>query len=373
MIKLASPDIRAADIERAVRVIESGNLVQGQTVSAFERALSAYTGIPHCAVVSSGTAALHLALLALKIGPGDGVVVPAFTFPATGNAVENTGAHVLLCDVHPRSYVVTPEDLEKIITENRDKNIKAVIVVHEFGYPAEIESISSLTQRHGVRLIEDAACALGTIVGGHHVGYFGDVACFSFHARKAITTGEGGALISRDPALIETVRRLRSHGMGQRDDHRVDFVMAGLNYRMTEFQAALGIGQLERYPVESSRRCQIAQHYLSLLKDLEFVALPEPHDGHSWQSFMVVLDADLDRDEVVRVLREHGVETTLGAQALNALVYYKVKYGLSEENFPRATHLYQHGLALPVYGKLSEKDIDEVCSTLMTCLTGSMG
>lgn len=367
MIKLASPDIRASDIERAVKVMGSGNLVQGQTVSAFECALSAYTGISNCAVVSSGTAALHLALLALGIGPGDGVVVPAFTFPATGNVVENTGAHVLLCEVHPRRYVMTLECLEKTIAANLEENIKAVIVVHEFGYPAEIESIASLARQHGLRLIEDAACALGTIADGHHVGYFGDVACFSFHARKAITTGEGGAVISRDSALIESVRRLRSHGM-ERTDDRVDFVMAGLNYRMTEFQAALGIGQLERFPLEISRRRQIVEHYLSLLADLESAALPEPKDGHSWQTFMVVLDTKSDRNEVVRRLREQGVEAALGAQALNALTYYKDKYGLSEETFAKATRLYQCGLALPIYGKLSEKDIDAVCRSLRMCL-----
>ena len=177
MIRLASPDIREEDIDRLLAVIRSGELVQGKSVEEFERTISEFSGIHHCAAVSSGTAALHLALVALGIGHGDRVLVPAFTFPATANAVERVGASVVLCDVAPGTYVVTPDAIEAALSSSRGAAIKAVILVHEFGFPAEVERIAQIARRHGAKLIEDAACALGTLADGHHPGRYSDVAC----------------------------------------------------------------------------------------------------------------------------------------------------------------------------------------------------
>lgn len=356
MIKLASPDIRESDILKAVEVLRSGNLVQGRYVSEFEEKLSEFTKIKNCAVVSSGTAALHLTLIALGIKPGDHVVVPAFTFPATANVVENIGAHVVLCDVDPKSYVVTPDEIEKTIALHADKPIKAIIVVHEFGYPARIMEIAEIAKRYDVKLIEDAACALGTIADGHHVGHYSDAACFSFHPRKAITTGEGGAVVSSSVEITERIKQLRNHGIAQESNGRIDFIAAGLNYRMTDFQAALAIGQLERFPDELSRRKELAGLYWKELSILGYFLLPHFVEGHSWQSFMVVMYSIASRDRIIKKMLDSGVQTNYGAYALNGLSYYKNKYGMRENDFPISLMLYQQGLVLPLYGKLSTED-----------------
>ncbi len=367
MIKLASPDITDSDIQRAVNVIKSGNLVQGDNVIIFENSLKIFTGLPECVVLSSGTAALHLSLIALGIGPGDSVIVPAFTFPATANVVEVTGAEVILTDVDKSTYVMTPEDLEKAILQNSEKNIKAVIVVHEFGYPARIKKISEISRKYNLLLIEDAACALGTIADGYHVGYYSDIACFSFHPRKAITTGEGGAVITRNTKLADKIRFLRNHGI-QYNDNGMDFLYAGLNYRMTDFQAALAIGQLERFRDELDKRKLLALKYYELLHKETCLTLPGNDDGHSWQSFMIILNESIDRKKLIETLFEKGIQTNLGAQAICSLKYYRNKYLFSQEDFLNSVMLYTRGLVLPLYGKLSIEDIKYITDKLKSYL-----
>lgn len=367
MIKLASPDINESDILRAVEVIKSGNIIQGINVAAFENRLSSFTEIPFSVVVSSGTAALHLSLMALGISLNDSVIVPAFTFPATANVVDAVGAEVILTDVDSSSYVMTPELLEETIIKNSHKKIKAVIVVHEFGYPAQIKAISEITKKYGLFLIEDASCALGTIADDHHVGHYSNMACFSFHPRKAITTGEGGAVITTKPELAEKISVLRNHGISYKDQG-MDFIHAGLNYRMTDFQAALALGQLERFKEELIKRKFLASKYYKLLNNETKIRLPVNDNGHSWQSFMLVLDENIDRKKIIDKLLIKGVQANLGAQAINCLSYYKSKYGFNEYNFKQASYLYYHGLVLPVYGKLQEKDISFISNTLILTL-----
>ncbi len=368
MIKLTSPDIRPEDVARAVAVIESGNLVQGNNVLVFEESLCEFSELPGCAVVSSGTAALHLALVALGIKPGDSVIVPAFTFPATANVVEALGADILLCDVGRKSYVMEPKGLEDLIAANKNKKIKAVIVVHEFGYPAEIGEISRICRKHGLKLIEDAACALGTRADDYHPGYYSDIACFSFHPRKAITTGEGGALLSRNVDLLAKIKSLGNHGIDL-SRGTMDFVSAGLNYRMTDFQAALAIGQLERLREEIVRREYLAGLYIALIGDCARIAVPGKVPGHSWQSFMTVIDEDFDRNMLIALMARSGIQVNLGAQSLNCLQYYRAKYGVSETSCPVATRLYQSGLVLPIYGKMQDADVEKVSSVLRKLLT----
>lgn len=363
MIKLASPDIRNEDIERVVEVLQSGNLVQGAYVKKLEDQIIEYTDTPYCSLLSSGTAALHISLMALGIGRGDAVIVPAFTFPATANVVEVIGAEVVLCDVDLHSYVVNPGALEQTIVQNKTKNIKAVIVVHEFGYPAEIKEIAGICKKHGLFLIEDAACAFGTIANGHHPGFYSDMACYSFHPRKAITTGEGGAVMSSNQNLIEKVKCLKNHGI-EYTNGSMDFIAAGLNYRMTDFQAALAIGQLNRFDDELAKRARLVTRYYDLLKDRKNIGLPAYHANHSWQSFMITLPEEADRTAVIEELAENGIQTNLGAQAINCLTYYKNKYGFNSNTAPNASYLYTKGLVLPLYGKLNETDIAFICSEL---------
>lgn len=366
MIRLASPDIREEDIDRLLAVIRSGDLVQGRSVEEFERAICDFAGIPNCAAVASGTAALHLALIALGIGQGDHVLVPAFTFPATANVVERVGASVVLCDVAPGSYVVTPDAVEAALSSSKDTAIKAIILVHEFGFPAEVARIAEIARRHGVKLIEDAACAMGTIADGYHPGHYSDVACMSFHPRKAITTGEGGALLSHNAALIEELKRLRNHGIRVRENG-LDFTEAGLNYRLTNFQAALGIGQVHRFTDELIARKTLASHYRLRLDGIRQIGLPDNSSGHSWQSFMIVVEG-VSRDLLKAQLLERGVESNLGAQALNCLSYFREKYRTDELSCPEATRLFRCGLVLPLYGKLTVSQIDVICDQVLTAL-----
>ncbi len=365
MIKLASPDIREEDIQRMGDVLRSGNLIQGEYVAEFEKALALYCNSPHSAVVSSGTAALHLGLMACGIQPGDYVVVPAFTFPATANVVELMGAHALFCDVDACSYVMTPELLTLCLQSNAEKPIKAVMVVHEFGYPAPIKSISKICRDHELTIIEDAACALGTVADGFPVGAYSDLACFSFHPRKSITSGEGGAVICMNPQIIERIRRLRNHGI-EKSPAGLDFGEAGLNYRMTEFQAALILGQLDRLDYEIRRKKELSEIYTQLLCKNEWITCPEIPAGHSLQSYMIVLDRRLDRRDIIDKLYQHGIETNLGAQALPALSYYRHKYHSDSctNEYSAALNLYRQGLVLPLYGKLTNSDIVYIASTL---------
>ncbi len=368
MINLAKPDIREADIARAVAVLKSGMLVQGQNVKSFEQKLAGFADLPHAVAVSSGTAALHLSLKALGIGHGDTVLVPAFTFPATANAVEAVGATTALCDVERGSYVVTPEAIERRIGELRDQHIEAVMVVHEFGYPARIAEIAEICHRNSLVLIEDAACALGTVADGKHPGYHSDAACFSFHPRKAITTGEGGAVITRRADIADKVAALRNHGMVYCPDG-IDFQEAGLNYRLTDFQAALALGQLDRFGDELAKRRQLAKGYLKELDGTDGLTLPVIPEGHSLQSFMVVCDGTINRKNVIDAMLADGVQTNLGAQALNCMSYYQRRYGWKDASCPVALRLYRSGLVLPLYGALTADGVEGICATLRAHLT----
>lgn len=367
MIKLVSPNIEEEDIQLAVEVLRSGNLVQGKYVKLLEEQISEYTHIPYSSVVSSATAALHLALMALNIGKGDTVIVSAFTFPATANVVEATGAEIILCDVELESYVVTPDSINKVIEDNKSKNIKAIIVVHEFGYPAEIQQIAEIAKKHNIYLIEDAACAFGTIANDYAPGYYSDMACYSFHPRKAITSGEGGLVLSMNKQHIEKINCLRNHGI-EYANGAMDFIYAGLNYRMTDFQAALLIGQLSRFDTELAKRKKLAIQYNELLKDEKKITLPKYHKNHSWQTFMIVLNGEINRTQIIEKLAEKGVQSNLGAQALNCLTYYKTKYEFDNGSAPNASYLFKNGLAIPLYGKLDEKNIQNISDTLQSFL-----
>ena len=363
MIRLSKPDLRDEDIARVIDVLRSGMLVQGENVAAFERKLEAFADLPHAIVVSSGTAALHLTLKALDIGPGDTVLAPAFTFPATANVIEAVGAETALCDVDPRTYVVTPESVAVSIATLRDKRLKAVMVVHEFGYPARIAEIAEICRHHKLVLVEDAACALGTVADGRQPGFYGDAACFSFHPRKAITTGEGGAVLTRRKDIADRISTLRNHGIIYGEEG-LDFRDAGLNYRLTDFQAALALGQLDRFGNELARRRELAEIYRHKLRDAPGLTLPEIPEGHSLQSFMVTLDASISRKKLIALLMESGIQTNLGAQALNCLTFFQRKYGWNEDSCPVAARLYKTGLVLPLYGFMTAAEVIAISGKL---------
>jgi perosamine synthetase len=309
-------------------------------VPEFEAALARACETRHAVAVSSGTAALHLAVLALGLDPGDEVLVPAYTFPATANVVALAGLRPVLVDVDPETMNLDPAQVEV------GPRTRAILAVHLFGRPARLEELPDLP------LIEDAAGALGARRAGRACGSLGLAACLSFHPRKIVTTGEGGAVTTDDDRIADAVRRLRHHGW--RDD---DLPAPGLNYRLSDLLCAIGTTQLARLEELLAERTRIAAAYAERLRDLP-VAVPEADEGdvHGWQAYVIQVER---RDEVLEGLRGRGIEAQIGTYALSLLGAYRDQ-GL----FPGATHAYEHALALPFHTRLGESDLDRVAEEL---------
>jgi dTDP-4-amino-4,6-dideoxygalactose transaminase len=321
-------------------VLATGQLTMGPKVAELETELARACEVGHVVAVSSGTAALHLALLALGIGPGDEVVVPAYTFPATANVVALVGAHPVLVDVDP---VTMNLDDERVRVTPRTK---AVLAVHLFGRPARLEALPDAP------VIEDAAGALGARRAGRACGGLGALGCLSFHPRKIVTTGEGGAVTTNDEGLADAVRSLRHHGW--RED---DMPAAGFNYRLSDILCAVGIPQVRRLAELHAARVRLAAAYEERLRDLPLV-LPRADEGdvHGWQAYVVQVVA---RDEVLAGLRAQGIEAQIGTYALHRLGAYR-----DQGSFPGADHAFERALALPFHSRLTEGDLDRVAETL---------
>lgn len=369
MIRLSVPSIADEECAAVERVLRSGQLVHGEECVLFEQELAEYIGCKDVVVVSSGTAALHLALLALGVGPGDAVLVPDFTFPATVNAVELVGARPILVDVDLSNYNIVPDYILRAIKEwHGPEKIRAIMPVHEFGCPADMTSIMEIAREYKLLVVEDAACGLGALHDAQKVGTFGDVGCFSFHPRKAITTGEGGAIATNDTELSAKLRSWRNHGI-QRNDNGMDFILPGFNYRMTNIQAALGRVQLLKFNnwlVERNRLQEIYRN--NLISDK--VQLPEEVNGHAWQTFMIRLADSCDRDRIISILREREIETNIGANALHMLSFYAQKYSADCEKAGgnNSERLYKFGLALPLYQGLDSKMVEYVLKNVLDIL-----
>lgn len=354
--KLSEPCFEDEDLKYVVDVIKTGMLVQGVENKKFEAKIGTYFGIDEdlVSLVSSGTAALHLALLALEIGTGDKVIVPNFTFPATSNVVEIVGAKCLFVDVVDSNYNINADILEKALKENIE-DVKAIIVVHEFGAPCDMNKIMNLARKYEIKIIEDAACAFGTKCDDEYAGLIGDVGCFSLHPRKAITTGEGGIVISKSKDVIERINILKNHGICNLNG-KIDFITPGLNYRMTNFQAALGLKQLDNFDDWINKRVKLQEAYRNKL-NYSKIRFPENQKGHSWQSFMILMENEELRDWIKFKLSDLGIESNYGAYALNTLSYYKDKYQDNRYLDGSAEMLYSCGLCLPLHHGLSEDDV----------------
>jgi perosamine synthetase len=346
-IRLARPDVGEEELAALASVVESGQLTMGPKVEELEAALADAVGTAHAAVVSSGTAALQLALLALEIGPGDEVVVPAYTFPATANVIELCGARAVLVDVDPDTFNLDPSSVAAAITART----RAVMVVHLFGRPAEWEALQTAVPQE-VALVEDAAGALGARYRGTSCGALGVAGCLSFHPRKIVTTGEGGAVTTDEVALDSMVRRLRHHGWTT-----LGVMPApGFNYRLPDLLCAIGIPQVARLESLLRTRERVAGWYTERLESL--VATPGAAEGdrHGWQAYVVQLDR---RDEALEGLRAEGIEAQVGTWALHRLEPYR-----AQGAFPGADRCFERALALPFHTRLTEGDVDRVVSAL---------
>jgi dTDP-4-amino-4,6-dideoxygalactose transaminase len=362
MIKLSKPYITEKCIENVVEVLRSGNLVQGENVNKLEEEICSYLGIKYAVAVSNGTAALHLALLALGIGPGDEVIVPAFTFPATANVVELVGAKSIFIDINLEDFCINTSLIEQAITSKT----KAIIPVHEFGQSAQMDKLVEIAKKHKLKVIEDAACALGSEFNNQKVGTFGDIGCFSLHPRKAITSGEGGFIVTDNADIVKMLRVLRNHGI-EHANGSMDFVQAGFNYRLTDFQAALCLPQLQIIEEIIKNRKEQADIYDQKLNTVAGILIPQLFSSRRmvYQTYHIVLDKNINRNNLIKYLKENSVETNYGAQALNTLTYFSRKYNYLPGDFPNAVIANTQGLALPLGMHIQKSDLEIVTDTLI--------
>ena len=371
-----------AEARAVAAVLASGWVVQGPQVAAFEQGFREFTGLAEAVACTSCTTALHLALMAEGIGPGDEVIVPAFTWVASANAVVYCGATPVLADIALDTFNITAEEIER----RRTPRTRAVMPVHLFGLAAEMDPILEVAKRWSLRVVEDAACALGTLYKGRHVGALGGGGAFSFHPRKAITTGEGGMYTTADPAKARHARSLRDHGAAKSDHARhgakgaallPTFDMVGYTYRMTDLQAAVGVAQLGKLPAILADRIARAKRYDELLTGVRGLVTPIEPDGHrhSYQSYVCRLETDglsereirhgnAVRNGVMQALEDERIATRQGTHAVHMLGYYARTYGYRPMDLPGAFAADQLSLTLPLYAGMTDAEQDRVVERL---------
>jgi perosamine synthetase len=344
-IRLAWPDVGDDELRAIARVLEDGMLTMGPRVPEFETEIARACNTAYALAVSSGTAALHLALAALDVGPGDEVIVPAYTFPATANVVRLLGADVRLVDVDAETMNTTPE----LVAAAVGPRTRAVLAVHLFGRPVDWDGIAAAVPS-GVALIEDAAGALGARSRGRLCGSLGIAGCLSFHPRKVVTTGEGGAVTTDDSTIADRVRSLRHHGIAPAGTFEIR--EPGFNYRLSDILCAAGTVQLRRLPSLLESRRQLAAAYTLRLSDHVLTPRAADADEHGWQAYVVQLDR---RDEALEALRAHGIQAQIGTYAVNRLAAYA-----AAGQFPGADSCFARALALPFHSRLHAADLDRV-------------
>lgn len=374
MIKLASPSIDDDDILAVNNVLKSGYLVQGKNVSQFEERVSEFVGSDFAVAVSNCTAALHITLKALNVSPGDKVIVPTYSWIATANVVELCGAVPVFIDVNLNTFNMDPGQLEDKLkdysAQGMVEKVKAIIPVHAFGRIAEIHDIFSVARKNEIPVIEDAACALGAQSDGKHAGTWGVAGCFSFHPRKAVTTGEGGVIVTNNSELVRTMRTLRNHGQDP-DSFSPDFILPGFNYRMTDFQAALGLTQMKKIDKLISCRTLLAGHYSKLLEKTPILTpLVENENQHVFQSYVILLPArcELKNTDIIRKLRIKGVEASIGTYHMPMTTYFRGRYSYMEGDFPVTDDLFNRALSLPLNYELTHDQQEEIVAKLLDLL-----
>lgn len=366
-IPVARPYFGVEEEQALVSALKSGWVSQGPKVAAFEQKFAEYVGSKYAVALSSCTTALHLAMLTSGIGEGDEVLCPSLSFIATANCIRYVGAHPVFVDIDPVTYNLNPNRVEEAIT----LRTRAILAVHQVGLPAAMKELTAIAERHGLMLLEDAACAIGSEYFGEKIGGpHSRMACFSFHPRKILSTGEGGMITTNDEALATRLRRLRQHAMTTSDlaRHSSTRVMVesydevGFNYRMTDLQAAIGIEQLGRLDSMLARRRHLAARYTSRLRDLGWLLPPQEPAGlwHNYQSYMARLapDAPVSRDQLMQHLLDHGISTRRGIMASHKERPYddpKWQHLLPETE--RAT---RETIILPLFHQLTEEEQDYI-------------
>ncbi|MCG3144865.1 MAG: GDP-perosamine synthase [Gammaproteobacteria bacterium] len=340
----------------------------GKYIERFEAAFAEFCGVKHALTCCNGTVALHLALMALGVGPGDEVIVPTLTYVATANAVTYCGARPVLVDSEPKTWNLDPALIEASVTPRT----KGIIVVHLYGHPAEMDAIRKIADHHGLFIIEDAAEAHGAEYKGCPVGTIGDVGTFSFYGNKIITTGEGGMLVTNNDALAARIRQLKGQGMDPQ--RRYWFPIVGYNYRMTNIAAALGLAQLEKIEWHMRRRIEVAAWYQEELQNLDEVIWQSEEEWakHAYWIFTILLreGIGLSRDDLMLALQEQGIETRPIFYPMHQLpMYHSLR---SAGGYPVADRLARQGINLPTWAGLTRTDVSYICQSLRESLRGCL-
>lgn len=382
MIPITKAIFDESDFDIIREPLKSGWVVQGKFVKEFEDRFAGMSGSAHAIATSSCTTALQIAMAALGVGPGDEVIVPSFTWIATPNCVEYMGATPIFVDINLRTFNIEVEEIERHIT----KRTRAIIPVHLFGLSADMNPIMELARRHELFVVEDAACSFDSWYKGRHTGTFGEFGCFSFHPRKAITTGEGGMIATQRGDLASLSRTLRDHGASRSDlerhDRKYSFLLAeyhhlGYNFRMTDIQGALGVSQMEKAPRIMASRREGAERYDYLLKDFDWLELPYRHPDyvHGQQSYVCLFSPERPalqncerlfnrRNSIMASLEAKGIITRQGTHAPPHLHYYTNKYGIRPADFPNAYLAERLSIALPLFAGITPAEQELVVGTL---------
>ena len=365
-IPIIRPDIGFDEVEESIReVLGTGILTSGPYVTAFEKSVSDRVGVGHAVATTSATTALHLALAAVGLGPGDEVLLSDFTYPATANAVIQTSATPVFVDSGEADFSMDPEHAALLVTERT----RVIMPVDPLGQPANHAALEVLAAEAGAHLIVDAACSLGASRGGRECGGHGDMGCISFHPRKVVTCGEGGMVTTDNGALAERLRLLRNHGARRAASGIMEFVEPGFNYRLSEVPAILGLSQMQRFDRILEDRQRTAGRYGEALRGIPGVWVPNtpPNTVWSYQSYVVVLDESLDRNEVIARMDAEGIETTIGTYACHQHAAFS-KWIPEGGDLPNSARFANHSLTLPLVPHMDSSEVERVVESLSVIL-----
>jgi perosamine synthetase len=372
IIQISQPNLGEEEWQAMREPLFSGWVTQGPKVKEFEQQFARRHGVKHALAVSNCTTALHLALLAAGVGEGDEVLVPAFTWVATANAVLYCNATPVFVDIDPVTFNIDVSKIKSRITAKT----KAIIPVHLFGLCADIDEIRNLAPH--LKIVEDGACAAGAALNGLPAGALGDLGCFSFHPRKSVTTGEGGMVTTNSDELAHKVDVLRNHGASVSEEQRhkgpkpyilPDFEVMGFNYRMTDLQGAVGavqLGKLDRFIDERNKQ---AAFYNEQLSSISWLRLPAygPKYKHGWQSYVTFVQpgkAPMSRNDIMEQLQLKGISTRPGTHAVHMLSFYRDKFGIKPEDFPGARAANDHSMAIPLHNRMVNEDYEYIVDAL---------
>jgi len=372
------PSLGFEEEQGVIAVLRSGWLTTGEVTASFEREFASYTGVRHALAVSSATAGLHLALEALGVGPGDAVITTPYTFAATAEVVRYLGAEPVFADILPASMNIDPDAVEAALKRCRAENrkVSGILPVHVAGLPCDMGALAEIARRFEVPVVEDAAHAFPVRIGTDFVGSLGDAGVYSFYATKTMTTGEGGMLVTDRDDVAARARVMRLHGIdrdvwnrytSQSASWRYDVVAPGFKYNLTDIAAAIGRAQLAKAGEFLADRRRIAERYIDALSGLDFLELPTPAANHAWHLFIVHIvprKLTTDRDDFAEELTRRGIGISVHFIPLHLMSYYRQRYGLRPDSFPRALESFRTCISLPLSPSLSDDEVERVIAAV---------